>query len=184
MRTQEQERARKLAEYHEKKQDPEWVAKRRAKALAYYHAHKDDEGFKEKRRQKNLAAAEADREGRRAKAKEYYAQHREERLAYARARPKPDRWKNHIQQKYGITAEQYAALLAEQNGGCAICERPETALRKGKTRLLCVDHEHETGRIRGLLCSDCNRAVGLFKDEVRLLTRASHYLTAHRLTMT
>lgn len=61
---------------------------------------------------------------------------------------------------------------------CAVCQRPESVIdpRKGETKELAVDHCHETGRIRGLLCNNCNRAIGLLGDSVELLLKAVEYL--------
>ena len=77
---------------------------------------------------------------------------------------------------YGITGEQFNEMLEGQNGVCAICERPETTTRMGKLRPLCIDHNHKTGKIRGLLCSNCNQALGKFKDNPETLMRAAKYL--------
>jgi hypothetical protein len=73
--------------------------------------------------------------------------------------------------KYKITVEEYEKRLKEQNGGCAICGTAPT-----KERRLCVDHDHETGVIRGLLCYSCNIALGHFQDSRSLLQRAVDYL--------
>lgn len=76
-----------------------------------------------------------------------------------------------LKRKYGITPEQYDALLAEQSGVCGICGRPprdDIALH--------VDHDHTTGRIRGLLCFRCNNALGDFEDDHDRLGAALHYL--------
>lgn len=59
---------------------------------------------------------------------------------------------------------------------CDICKRPETAKRNGVVRLLNKDHNHLTGEWRGLLCSRCNQAIGMFNDNVALLQRAIEYL--------
>lgn len=59
---------------------------------------------------------------------------------------------------------------------CDICHRPETAKRNGAVRLLNKDHDHITGEWRGLLCSRCNQAIGMFNDNVALLQRAIEYL--------
>lgn len=67
----------------------------------------------------------------------------------------------------------YAELLASQNGLCAICAQPE---RSRRYKTLSVDHCHASGAIRGLLCSHCNRALGLFKDSVDVLMGAVRYL--------
>lgn len=59
--------------------------------------------------------------------------------------------------RYGVTAEDYTLMVARQGGLCAICGKPETAKdAKGRVRNLCIDHNHLTGRVRGLLCFHCN----------------------------
>lgn len=66
--------------------------------------------------------------------------------------------------------EQYAAMLAEQHGVCAICASPPSG------RALAVDHNHATGKIRGLLCGNCNRGIGNLQDSIGLLYAAINYL--------
>lgn len=74
--------------------------------------------------------------------------------------------------EYGITGEQYWALYQFQNGRCWICQRAT-----GKTKRLAVDHDHETGEVRGLLCGRCNHDVlGHLRDDPELIMRAAHYL--------
>jgi hypothetical protein len=76
-----------------------------------------------------------------------------------------------LRAQYGLTAERYESLLEAQGGGCAICgEAP-------RGRHLAVDHDHETGVIRGLLCTRCNRGIGVFCDDPVLLGAASLYLS-------
>jgi hypothetical protein len=75
---------------------------------------------------------------------------------------------------FGLTLEQYEQMLQSQNNSCAICKRPERAKNAKK---LAVDHCHTTGNIRGLLCSNCNRALGLLEDRTDLLKEAIVYLT-------
>lgn len=77
--------------------------------------------------------------------------------------------------RVGITHEQYDALYAEQGGRCAICN----GLPGGKGDLH-IDHDHETGRFRGLLCHSCNVSLGHFKDDVVLLLKAADYLMGTR----
>lgn len=77
----------------------------------------------------------------------------------------------HACKKLGITVEQYEQMLKEQKGVCAICRQACTAGRR-----LAIDHCHKTGKTRGLLCSACNTAVGLLKDDENLLRRAVSYL--------
>lgn len=79
-----------------------------------------------------------------------------------------------VQEVYGITAEQYAELLAAQDGRCWICQVKPSA----KALRLAVDHNHETGEVRGLLCKRCNRnLLGAAHDSTELLERAIQYLT-------
>lgn len=73
---------------------------------------------------------------------------------------------------FGITIEQYAQMFAEQDGKCAICDTQSENLSRG----LCIDHDHQTRVIRGLLCTCCNTALGKFRDNPELLRRAIQYL--------
>lgn len=77
----------------------------------------------------------------------------------------------HLKQVFGITLEDYNKLLSEQGGVCKIC------LGKDSDRMLAVDHCHTTGKIRGLLCQKCNRAIGQLDDSIERLKRAIIYLS-------
>ena len=79
--------------------------------------------------------------------------------------------------RYGIRPEDYERLLDEQGGTCAACGEPETYQRNGKTVRLSVDHCHETGLVRGLLCGRCNRALGILRDSKRALAGLVVYLS-------
>jgi hypothetical protein len=83
--------------------------------------------------------------------------------------------------KYGMTVQQYQAILNSQNGVCAICRMPETRVdpRTGLLKALSVDHCHSTGEIRGLLCDDCNVGLGKLKDSPNLLLMAARYVKAN-----
>lgn len=85
-----------------------------------------------------------------------------------------------LKSNYGLTPEQYDAMLDAQGGVCAICKRPERAKRQGVVLRMPVDHCHETGRIRALLCHSCNRAIGLFGEDVGLMESAIQYLLRHK----
>lgn len=86
---------------------------------------------------------------------------------------RPERVRNTVLKRmFGITVDEYEAMLKAQGGVCKICEKPQV---KSGVRL-CVDHCHGTGRIRGLLCDNCNRAIGLMRDDPDLLARAIAYL--------
>lgn len=76
----------------------------------------------------------------------------------------------HKVKKFGITIEIYDQMLADQNGGCAICKRPPTAKR------LAIDHCRTSGKVRGLLCGPCNVSLGQFGDDPRRLLEAAKYL--------
>ena len=77
----------------------------------------------------------------------------------------------HLKYTFGITEADYEDMLYKQGGKCGICG----SVSNGKR--LAIDHDHETGRVRGLLCQQCNTALGLFKDQVELLKKAIDYLT-------
>lgn len=76
----------------------------------------------------------------------------------------------HLQKTYGITSEEYDEMLEAQGGVCKICGATPGARR------LAVDHCHDTGEIRGLLCYNCNSALGRFQDNIALLEAAIKYL--------
>lgn len=82
----------------------------------------------------------------------------------------------HMLRLYGLTPEQYAAMFAEQDGRCAICLEPETMTYRGKVKALSIDHDHESGQVRGLLCAACNFAIGKLRDNPALLRAAADYL--------
>lgn len=87
-----------------------------------------------------------------------------------------------LKKKYNLSLETYLEILKKQNNVCAVCEKEDWAIdhRTGKTRWLAVDHCHKTGKIRGLLCTACNRAIGLLKDDVALVQSALEYLNDHQ----
>jgi len=96
-------------------------------------------------------------EAARAKDRAYYAAHPETRRRYE------------LRRKFDLAPEQYAEMLEAQGGACAVC-------RKEDRRALSVDHDHQTGRVRGLLCSTCNQAIGLLGDDAAALRAALAYL--------
>jgi len=80
-----------------------------------------------------------------------------------------------LRKAYNIGVKEYNEMLDAQQGECAICHRHHTTLN-GRKKFLCVDHNHDTKEIRGLLCDKCNRGIGLFNDNKYLLQRAINYL--------
>ncbi len=91
----------------------------------------------------------------------------------------PDRVKNtDLKKSYGITLDDYNRMLKEQDYKCAICTLPNDAVcGSGGPRAMCVDHDHATGKVRGILCDACNRGLGKLKDSVDNLQWAINYLT-------
>ena len=86
--------------------------------------------------------------------------------------------KNNLMSSYGITLDEYEILLNKQGGVCAICSQKESS----KNNYLCVDHDHKTGKVRGLLCTQCNHAIGKLKDDPNLFIKAAEYLADHKPT--
>ena len=78
-------------------------------------------------------------------------------------------------EKYNLTLDEWNKLYDEQNGCCKICKRHESEFKYG----LAVDHCHDTDKIRGLLCANCNRGLGYLKDSVELLELAIQYLKSN-----
>lgn len=78
-----------------------------------------------------------------------------------------------VQRVYGLEPGGYARLLAFQGGKCWICQRAT-----GRARRLAVDHDHATGKPRGILCSPCNRLLGHVRDDPEVLLRAARYLAS------
>lgn len=120
----------------------------------------------------------ADKEVARAAARRYQAMHPERVKTRAAKRKAEDpqtyrdvQRRASLKKLYGLTESAYDDLLRAQAGVCAICRTV-----CGTGRRLAVDHCHVTGRVRGLLCSNCNQALGKMRDDVELLQRAVHYL--------
>jgi hypothetical protein len=164
----------------------------------------DDEVKREQRRERNREAnrrwRERNREKEQARNAAWYAENkayhltwrernRERVNAHQRARRAADpekarayaraRYESHREQmthKYGISVERYDAMLAVQDGKCALCGREGNV---GGKRLA-VDHCHDSGRVRGLLCNPCNTMLGHARDNVDLLAAAIQYILAPR----
>lgn len=115
---------------------------------------------------------EAIRERRRA----YMAEYREKNRERVRRLGRESRNRRWHLMAYGLTDEQYRAMVEAQGGLCAICGQPETAIRRGAVKPLAVDHDHETRKVRALLCHNCNAALGLMRDDPTRLRAAADYL--------
>jgi hypothetical protein len=126
------------------------------------------------------------------KSKEWYYSHLKERNQYNKKFKNRDNmrrredYKNnfskykeqHLKSAYGISLEDYFNMLESQNGVCAICGKEEMRInpKTKKVHLLSVDHNHATGKVRGLLCMKCNPGIGNFQENVGLLQNAIEYL--------
>lgn len=86
-----------------------------------------------------------------------------------------------LKERFGLTADQYDEMLAAQGGACAVCGRTEGQPHNqtGLPTRLVVDHDHQTGVNRGLLCRQCNLGIGNLKDSPALLRAAAAYLERH-----
>lgn len=84
-------------------------------------------------------------------------------------------WKRDIKNKYGITAEEFREMLFQQENKCAICGNEFLT-----SKAPCIDHDHETGKIRGILCNGCNSGIGFLKDSIENLRNAALYLERNK----
>jgi tRNA(Ile2) C34 agmatinyltransferase TiaS len=137
----------------------EWDRKNPDKVKAKRDKHQATPGYAERLRTSSDVRSDRSRI--------YYQDNREKMLESAA--------KSKIM-SYGITVEQFNEMLERQNGVCAICGEDNS--RFGKR--LAIDHDHDTGVVRGLLCNSCNGALGLFKDDEATLLKALDYIQKGR----
>lgn len=127
-------------------------AARKASKAKYHQAHKDEIN---KRHREN------------------YYQTKDERKKVQKKYMESKGLNTRYIQRYGITLEQYNEMFKKQDGKCAICLKTED-------RRLAVDHCHKTGKVRQLLCTNCNQGLGQFFDDKDLLQKALNYLDLHQ----
>lgn len=108
------------------------------------------------------------------KTKENWAKQKDSSVVKKRNRLKTKKY--NLKAVYNMTLEDYNILVKQQNGLCAICGTVETTSNQFGPRSLCVDHDHKTGKVRGLLCSQCNHLLGNAKDNIEILQKARVYL--------
>jgi|ERR1017187_7892677 hypothetical protein len=127
-------------------------------------------GFKTKEAQRiyNQIYMDRDREAWNRRGREYYHATKHDPNKKVRRR------KYEYEKKFNLTIEQYDEMLRQQDYKCAICRR-DTPNKKQNTHWA-VDHDHTTGKVRGLLCQNCNQGLGKFKDNKILLEEAIKYL--------
>lgn len=146
----------------------------------------------ERRRQKKNASQKKWRtdnpELSKKKAKDRY--HKDPQSAAAKVqkwrKEHPEQWSLiqkacNLRSKYGLSVEEYEKLLLSQNGCCAICGTSDPKSKNAASRRggFPVDHDHKTGKIRGLLCGHCNTGMGLLGDSIEILKKAIAYLSKH-----
>lgn len=143
------------------------------------HAYHNNADVRTRKAQKDKEWRQANADSIRERMRRWDSENREKvrayHLKYYYADPEKARRKREKQKlrQYGLTPEQYAEMLAKQGGVCAICHLVCSTGRK-----LAVDHDPETGRVRGLLCTNCNQGIGKFHDDIEKLQAAILYLQA------
>ena len=135
---------------------------------------------REEKKEYNTSYLEEHREENKETCKAYYYANREEalrkRAEYRETNAeavKACKWASYLKSKYGLTVQEWQDMLSEQGGVCAICGEVQ------ENRSLCVDHNHETGDVRGLLCVRCNAGIGNFREKPDLFLNAIAYLERH-----
>lgn len=132
--------------------------------------------YRESRRKHDQT--EHGREVKRRLGQAYYLRHRERVLANAKARRAKDRNRPpSTLYKYGLSRIEFFAMVAKQNNCCAICDRDFAKL---PPRHRCIDHDHQTGAVRALLCHNCNVMIGGAREDAKVLERAIEYLRVER----
>jgi hypothetical protein len=165
-RTEPQKAARREADKAFRSKHREQVlAQQRANALRWSKKHPD------KKREKNKLWAEKKRSA----DPRYFADNRA-RFRVRNADKLAEIARRERLQQYGLTLAEYESMVVYQNGVCAICRRPESEVLKGNIKRLAVDHDHEDGHVRGLLCSSCNNMLGRSGDSPERLRSAADYL--------
>lgn len=139
--------------------------KHREKIRTYAKAH--DPAYRTANREKRLACAAA-----------YRAAHPDEVREYDkayRAANKPAKRARKLKRKYGLTPSTFDSMLADQGGLCAICKTGDPGKRGWH-----VDHDHQTGLVRGILCRECNLGLGFLGDTAETVAAAAKYLEPTR----
>jgi len=194
-REREKARARSNAAYLKKKQDPEWVAAENERKRAYAAKKRAEKGRSEKplpmtdeAKAKQAERMKKWREANKAHIQDYSKKWKEKNAEhvseYAKAYMQVYKTVEDVKErinarrliKYNLTPSDFNEIWEAQNGECAICG---VALKpRGRTKdSACVDHNHATGEVRGLLCRACNHGIGNLKDSPFVLESAAKYLT-------
>lgn len=126
--------------------------------------------------EKNRACQAAYRKNNPDRIKGYYKKYNDKLRAEGRPRHPKGYYRKANLRKYGLTVEDYISLLEQQHGVCAICMKPEPQIVGSERRNLVVDHDHITGKVRGLLCTTCNVALGMVHEDTAKLQAMIRYI--------
>lgn len=150
---------------HQVKEDSEFQKSRVNKDRLHHYCRVCNSAAVAEWRKRNPNAAKESREARKEKISEYSKEYYKKQETQDRMR------RNALVRKYGITVSDYDAMLVSQNSVCKICGEVN---KDGKP--LSVDHSHNTGKVRGLLCSKCNIALGMIRENESILSKMREYL--------
>jgi hypothetical protein len=180
MKSIEAERERKRLSMAKKRSDPEiraaLNARRRELAQRPEAKQKDAERQKDWK-SKNSEKVSAYQKQWREKNADYISEYQQEYQAKYREKDEVQfkTWVRNLHKNYKITPAIFNKMWEDQNGKCAICEQPMNPRGREKSAAT-VDHNHETGKVRGLLCRGCNHGIGNLKDDPSVLQSAAEYL--------
>jgi hypothetical protein len=158
-----------------KKLTPEELASNQIAASRAWKARN-----KEMVKEYSLLWRQANKEYAKQAKKEWDAENKDRRKEYDKnfKTKNPDYFKNkHLESTYGIPIEEYDRMLHNQRGRCAVCGKHAEETHRKR---LFVDHSHATGKIRALLCQQCNTALGMVKEDTDILFALVAYLEEHR----
>lgn len=137
------------------------------------HAYTDENTYRDSEGSRDCIACRREYDRRRVRDKEKVREYNRER--YKRLAADPDWRKNRwYWETYGISLLEYRQMSAAQAGRCAVCKKLPDG--EGCNAVLAVDHDHATGKVRGLLCGPCNRALGIMEDDIERILSLATYL--------
>lgn len=170
MKTPEEKREYMRLYMARRRQDPFWSEKNREASRKWREANPElANALTREWRAKNKEKVKVQNAAWRA------ARTPEELSAYGREAYRRHRRTHHLNKKFGLSNDQYEAMVLAQDGRCALCPRTDHPEKR-----LAVDHDHQTGKIRALLCDRCNRGIGLLDEDAARLRASADYLERHR----
>ena len=109
------------------------------------------------------------------------AQLAKNKIRYFQEGGKQRKRERQLKKSFGLTIDDYNKKLQTQDGLCAICKKPESSLNAHSSGILplAIDHDHQTGKVRDLLCSRCNQALGLLREDVEIAKNLVTYIQKH-----